>query len=94
MRSRYSAYVLKLDDYLRSTWHPDTAPNALDLQDDSTRWLGLKIVASGTLDTDSDFVEFIARFKAGGGAAQRLHERSRFIRIEGRWFYVDGEFIK
>ncbi|HEX3140966.1 MAG TPA: YchJ family metal-binding protein, partial [Rhizobacter sp.] len=23
--------------------------------------------------------------------AQRLHETSRFVRENGRWFYVDGE---
>jgi len=31
MRSRYSAYVLKLEAYLLATWHPGTRPAALDL---------------------------------------------------------------
>jgi SEC-C motif-containing protein len=31
MRSRYSAYVLGLEDYLLATWHADTRPAALDL---------------------------------------------------------------
>lgn len=35
-------------------------------------------------------VEFIARYRIGGGSAARLHERSRFVREDGRWFYVDG----
>ena len=30
MRSRYSAYVLKLEDYLLATWHPDTRPRQLE----------------------------------------------------------------
>lgn len=94
MRSRYCAYALKLDDYLRDTWHPDTRPGALNLRDDSTRWLGLKIIASGSIDGDLDYVEFIARYKSGGGAAQRLHERSRFTRIGERWFYLDGQFLE
>jgi SEC-C motif-containing protein len=92
MRSRYSAYVLQLENYLRDTWDIDTRPATLDLQRDSVRWLGLKVVDSGVLDADAAFVEFVARFKTGGGAAQRLHERSRFVRRDGRWFYVDGEF--
>ena len=31
MRSRYTAYVLKLEDYLLATWHPSTRPQQLDL---------------------------------------------------------------
>ncbi|MGB9094625.1 MAG: YchJ family metal-binding protein, partial [Gallionella sp.] len=27
-----------------------------------------------------------------GGRAARIHEVSRFVREEGRWFYLDGEF--
>jgi SEC-C motif-containing protein len=40
-------------------------------------------------DTDHATVEFVARSKLGG-RAQRLHETSRFVREDGRWFYVDG----
>ena len=35
-------------------------------------------------------VEFVARSKLGG-RAHRLHETSRFVREDGRWFYVDGD---
>jgi len=39
-------------------------------------------------------VEFVARSRAGGGPAHRLHERSRFVREDdGRWYYVDGEIF-
>ena len=31
------------------------------------------------------------RYKALVGRAVRLHERSRFVREDGRWYYVDGE---
>ena len=43
MRSRYSAYVLKLEAYLLATWHPSTRPAALDLATDNTKWLGLEV---------------------------------------------------
>ena len=40
MRSRYSAYVLRLAPYLLATWHASTRPATLDLADDATRWTG------------------------------------------------------
>jgi SEC-C motif-containing protein len=42
-------------------------------------------------DGDRATVEFVARSRVGGGSAQRLHELSRFVREDGRWFYVDGD---
>lgn len=41
MRSRYSAYVLGLIDYLLATWHPGTAPGELELP--LVKWLGLEV---------------------------------------------------
>ncbi|PKO50713.1 MAG: hypothetical protein CVU26_09595, partial [Betaproteobacteria bacterium HGW-Betaproteobacteria-2] len=44
MRSRYSAYVLRLEGYLLKTWHPDTRPDHLGLENDTqTKWLGLSV---------------------------------------------------
>jgi len=92
MRSRYSAYVLHLEDYLLATWHPSTRPAKLDLADsESTRWLGLEI-RSQQQTADSARIEFIARYRIGDGPVQRQHEISRFVREEGRWYYLDGEF--
>jgi SEC-C motif-containing protein len=91
MRSRYSAYVLKLEAYLLATWHPDTRPATLDLAADKSKWIGLEVKRRGTESADRATVEFIARYRTGG-RAQRLHEISRFVREQGRWFYVDGEF--
>lgn len=92
MRSRYSAYVLKLDDYLLASWHPDTRPAALDLaaEQPPPKWLGLSVRRHETRG-DQATVEFVARWKSGGGRAQRLHETSRFVREDGRWYYVDGD---
>jgi len=91
MRSRYSAFVLGLEDYLRATWHPDTRPAELEL-DASPRpqWLGLAITSYTPLDDNHATVEFIARYKLNGRAF-KLHEISRFERVGARWFYVDGE---
>jgi SEC-C motif-containing protein len=92
MRSRYSAYMLQLEDYLLATWHPLTRPVALSLAEaDTTRWLGLDI-RSQQETFNSARVEFIARYRVGGGPVQKLHEISRFVREDERWFYLDGEF--
>ncbi len=92
MRSRYTAYVLRLDAYLLSTWHSSTRPSMLELADAAdaaTRWLGLTVKAHRQ-QGDTAVVEFIARYRIGGASAQRLHETSRFVREDGRWYYLDG----
>lgn len=91
MRSRYSAYALGLADYLLSTWHPSTRPAALDLDETPRpRWLGLEVKRHAVTGADTAVVEFVARCRVAG-RGQRLHEASRFVREEGRWYYVDGE---
>lgn len=95
MRSRYSAFALELADYLLATWHPTTRPQDLDFdaRDEMrprTIWLGLAIKSRRETGDDSAEVEFIARCRIGGRRAERLHERSRFVREGGSWYYVDG----
>lgn len=89
MRSRYSAYTLRNDAYLKATWHPRTRPTEAVTQDDDTKWLGLE-VRRHVVNGDEAIVEFIARYKIGG-RAHRLQETSRFVREDGRWLYVDGD---
>ena len=90
MRSRYSAFVLGLDDYLLQTWHASTRPTETRLSDPRTRWLGLEVLKHEVQDADHAKVEFVARSKQAG-RANRLHETSRFVREAGRWYYLDGE---
>ena len=92
MRSRYSAYALGREDYLLASWHASTRPAALGLADQQhpPRWLGLSVKRHES-QGDSAVVEFIARLRVGGGSAQRMHEVSRFVREDGRWYYVDGD---
>jgi SEC-C motif-containing protein len=89
MRSRYSAFVLGLGDYLLATWHPRTRPSAIGFEP-GLRWLGLQIKRHTHTGPDAAVVEFAARSKLGG-RAHRLHETSRFVREAGQWFYVDGD---
>ena len=90
MRSRYSAYVRNLTGYLLDTWHSRTRPGVLDPNPPGIRWLGLEVRGHWVQDTDHASVEFLARSKLGG-RAQRLHETSRFVHEEGRWYYLDGD---
>jgi SEC-C motif-containing protein len=92
MRSRYSAYVLQRADYLLASWHPSTRPQALSF-DDAPTWIGLQLRRHHVIDATHAEVEFIARFRVGGGSARRMHERSRFVHEDGRWYYVDGEML-
>ncbi|PIX97401.1 MAG: hypothetical protein CO126_02325 [Hydrogenophilales bacterium CG_4_9_14_3_um_filter_63_34] len=91
MRSRYSAYVLGDEAYLLATWHPDTRPASLGLdQDPPAKWLGLTVRRHEEDGNGRAVVEFVARYKIGG-RAHRLHEASRFVLELGRWWYLDGK---
>ena len=91
MRSRYSAYVLGLEPYLLATWHASTRPAALHLAEEAgTKWLGLEVKRQQAQDASHATVEFVARYRIAG-RGHRLHETSRFVREDGRWFYVDGD---
>ncbi|QCB92673.1 YchJ family protein [Cellulomonas shaoxiangyii] len=90
MRSRYTAFATGDAAYLRATWHPSRRPARVDL-DDGTVWRRLDVLrtdAGGPFD-DAGVVEFVARYRGPDGPGL-LHERSRFVREGGRWFYVDG----
>ncbi|HEY8100275.1 MAG TPA: YchJ family metal-binding protein [Burkholderiaceae bacterium] len=91
MRSRYTAYTLRDEVYLQATWYARSRPDTkLAAEDEGLKWIGLEVRKHQQMG-DEATVEFVARYKIGG-RAERLHEVSRFIREDGRWFYVDGSF--
>lgn len=92
MRSRYSAFVLCNEQYLLATWHSSTRPASVPFNK-KQKWLGLRIVDTRVTGDASAEVEFVARSRASDAAAVRLHERSRFVREDGRWFYVEGDLL-
>jgi SEC-C motif domain protein len=89
MRSRYSAFVLGDEAYLLATWLPRTRPPHVAFEP-AAKWLGLEVRGARDLDEGHAEVEFIARLRVGGRAV-RQHELSRFVREDGRWYYVDGD---
>jgi SEC-C motif domain protein len=90
MRSRYTAFTLNDEAWLRYSWHPEHCPPTIYLDSDC-HWLGLKIIrtSGGQADDDTGEVEFVARYKKHGKAT-RIHENSRFTRYQGRWVYQTG----
>lgn len=92
MRSRYTAFAVGDADHLLRSWHPSTRPRRVDLDPD-VRWLRLMIVAKdagGPFDAEGT-VTFEAIHR-DAGARGVLRERSRFVREDGHWYYVDGIF--
>ncbi len=87
MRSRYSAHVLRLAEYLLATWHPAYRPDTLDLEPD-LQWRRLDVLDFSEFDNRA-VVEFRAhwRKKMERGI---MHERSSFLREDGRWYYTTG----
>jgi len=93
MRSRYSAFALgDLGDYLLQTWHPDTRPavSAAAMGAADTDWVRLEVVDSQQQGNTAS-VEFNAFWCDENGKIQLHHEKSRFVRQDGRWLYVDAD---
>jgi SEC-C motif-containing protein len=93
MRSRYSAFAVGDTAYLLASWHPSTRPQALG-PEPGLVWRRLEVLRAegGGPFENAGTVEFRAAWRDG---AERgvLHERSRFVRADGRWLYVDGELL-
>lgn len=91
MRSRFSAFVLGLGEYLTHSWARETCPDDLDSSADAS-WLKLQIVAAKgqTVQFKAFFtnVDFPQHPKIGVSV---LEECSQFIQQDGRWVYHSGE---
>ena len=59
---------------------------------DHTKWLGLAVIkADDSQDHGVGFVEFVAFYEHKG--VGQVHENSRFVTKEGRWYYCDGQML-
>ena len=94
MRSRYTAFVLRNEQYLLATWDPATRPEELNLHPDSgpdIEFFRLDIIdtVGGRLGDSTGVVEFEAWYRSSSSPSQqgRQHERSSFYRADGKWFY-------
>lgn len=92
MRSRYSAYALKLPDYILQTWHADTRPATLTQEDLSgIKWLKLQVLSHEQMDAETALVKFIATFQAGKQKKEQLTEHSRFKKVGTHWMYISDQ---
>lgn len=91
MRSRYSAFVLELGAYLQQTWFSAQRPADLSFEL-GVKWLGLDVKSARLTGAAQAEVEFVARSRLNG-IPRVLHELSRFVKDQGRWFYVDGVLL-
>ena len=94
MRSRYSAYVLGLVDYLLATTLPaqqaDLDRAAISAWSLGSTWLGLEVESAELLGGQPEhaFVTFTARWHDDGGEHSH-RERSAFVQNVGRWHFID-----
>lgn len=97
MRSRYCAYIEKNVEYLLTTWHNSmlisTCYHSIKDSCEHLEWNKLIIIDPGknSPNIEYDEVEFIAKYiNKTTGTTGTLHERSRFKKIEDKWYYLDG----
>jgi len=90
MRSRFDAFRAADEHWLLASWHRSTRPSTVDLSG-NPHWRALQIVdvVGGTPDDDAGVVEFRATYVSDAGIGVH-HERSRFVRDDGRWYYLDA----
>lgn len=91
MRSRFTAFARGDVDHLVRTSVFATDPLELEQAVQGTRWVALRVLAAPEPVGDQGEVEFAAWHDDPPG---QLHERSTFVRRDGRWFYRDGVFLK
>ncbi len=97
MRSRYAAFCKGDVDYLLATLHPDKR-NESDRAEliktiNNTQWLSLTVINTnkGKKNDAIAYVEFEAVYQVT--EPRQLHERSRFIKTDGKWFYLEGDIL-
>ena len=94
MRSRYSAYVLGLIDYLVRSTLP-AQQNGLDQQairswSQSSTWLRLEVERAEHIPGDPAhaYITFTAHWRDSSGEHSH-RERSAFVTHAGNWYFID-----
>ena len=95
MRSRYTAYALGgFGDYLCDTWYEpeQLGLTATQFSEKTLHGQQLEILDKSQQGNSAE-VEFKATYLDDSNNLSCLHERSRFIRTDGKWLYVDGDIF-
>ncbi len=91
MRSRFTAFALHNKAYLLSTWEVSKRPSTVDFSKSEIKWSRLDIVKckKGGSGDKKGLVQFKAYYSQRG-EEYILNETSRFRKVRGRWYYLDG----
>ncbi len=98
MKARYVAYATGDIDFIISSHDPETRENldrkATEEWSRSAHWLGIQIrnTIDGSEKDETGIVEFIASFELEGRRINH-HEKSYFRKINGTWYFVDGQVV-
>lgn len=98
MRSRYSAYVKKRIEYLKTSLHPDYRHDFDEKNTrhwaESSQWHGIEIVGKkdGGPEDDEGQVEFVVSFTQNGKRMTH-HELGNFTKVDGVWYFETGEAV-
>ncbi len=105
MRSRYSAYFIKNAEYIYNTYAKSSREkqSVAEIAEwaNQCKWLRLEILATSSITNISNVVdvknakdlptvEFSAYYLFESKLCQ-LTEKSRFIKKDNHWFYLDGD---
>lgn len=85
MRSRYDAFVRMDGEYLAKTTTKDTPTDMSAYA--NIEWLKLEVI-----DAVDCEVEFKAYYRQDD-QIYLLHERSTFVKLDGKWLYDSGELF-
>ncbi|MBU1172744.1 MAG: SEC-C domain-containing protein [Proteobacteria bacterium] len=98
MRARYSAYAKVETDFLFESLHPDKREGH-DLKEtrswaEKSSWTQLEIIEKeqGEENDEIGTVEFIAHYSIKGERT-RHHELATFVKLDGDWYFDDGEGV-
>ncbi len=91
MHSHYTAYALHNAAYLQETRDATRWPETIDFSREKIDWLRLEITETkkGEIKDIKGVVVFKAFYRQDG-EEHIMNEISRFTKINGRWFYLDG----
>ena len=100
MKSRFSAFAVLIADYIIFTTHENNSDYISDLKSwnqdimnfsKNTRFERLEILDFIEGEVES-FVTFKATFFQDNTDISFI-EKSRFLKVEDKWLYIDGQFI-
>ncbi len=91
MRSRFTAFAMRNEAYLLASWEGAKRPRRVDFSKNAVAWVRLDIVSTkkGGARDSKGMVQFKA-FYLQECEEYVVNEISRFRKLRGRWYYLDG----